>query len=148
MKSFLVWTGGIGLLFVAAIDTLAMIGRHAGFRLLGSIELIQPAVLVAGAIAIVFGTLVDAHARVRLVYDRLNSAWRWMADFCSELAMLAMLSIILVGSVWLMLDLWPSSEISEIVGVPWRWMRLAANLALGATIAITALRLFRWGKTS
>lgn len=146
MKKFLVWTGGIGLMLVAGIDTLAVIGRHAGFPLLGSIELIQPAILVAGVAGIVFATLADAHARVRLIYDRLTAAWRKGADALSELSMLAMLSLISVGSVWLMTDLWAAHEVSDIVGVPWRWMRLIANLGLAAAIGITLRRLIGLGK--
>lgn len=146
MKHLLIWTGGVALLFVALIDTLAVLGRHIGFPLLGSIELIQPGVLVAGSAAILFATIMDSHARVRLLYDRLRPAGRRIADIFSELSMLVFLGAIFIGSLWLSLDLWNSHEISEIVGVPWRWMRLAANLALAATLAVSVRQLFKFGK--
>lgn len=148
MKNLLIWTGGLALLLVALIDTLAVIGRHVGFPLLGSIELIQPGVLVAGAAAILFATIMDSHARVRLLYDRLSPAGRQIADILSELSMLVFLGAVLAGSVWLSLDLWNAHEISEIVGVPWRWLRLVANLALAATLAVSARQLFKFGQHS
>ena len=133
-------------MLVALIDTLAVIGRHVGFPLLGSIELIQPGVLVAGAAAILFATIMDSHARVRLLYDRLSPAGRQIADILSELSMLVFLGAVLAGSVWLSLDLWNAHEISEIVGIPWRWLRLIANLALVATLAVSARQLLKFGK--
>ena len=148
MKSLLIWTGGAALLLVALIDTLAVIGRHVGLPLLGSIELIQPAILLAGVMAILFATIMDTHARVRLIYDRLSPARRRLADTCSELSMLALLGAIFIGSLWLSLNLWNSHEISEIVGVPWRWMRLTANLALAATLFVTVRQLLKVGKRS
>ena len=40
-----IWLGGIALLAATAIDTLAVIGRHLGIPVTGSIELMQAAVL-------------------------------------------------------------------------------------------------------
>jgi TRAP-type C4-dicarboxylate transport system permease small subunit len=49
---------------------------------------------------------------------------------------------LLAGSVWLAADLWSAHEMSEVVGVPWRWMRLFANIALGATIIVLVRQVF------
>ena len=132
----MIWTGGAALLAATAVDTVAVIGRQVGFRVHGAIELIQAAVLVAGAVALVAATAARAHARVRIVVERLANARPWF-DRLSEGLAAVLLAALLTGSAWLSADLWNSHEVSEVAGVPWRWMRLAANLALAAMLVLT-----------
>ena len=132
----MIWTGGAALLAATAVDTVAVIGRQVGFRVHGAIELIQAAVLVAGAVALVAATAARAHARVRIVVERLANARLWF-DRLSEGLAAVFLAALLTGSAWLSADLWNSHEVSEVAGVPWRWMRLAANLALAAMLVLT-----------
>jgi TRAP-type C4-dicarboxylate transport system permease small subunit len=139
----MVWTGGAALLAATAIDTLAVIGRQAGFALHGAIELIQAAILVAGSLALIAATAANTHARVRLVIDRLGPARHWL-ERGSELFTAVFALALLIGSGWLAADLWRSHEVSEIAGVPWRWLRMFANLALVVVIAL-ALRAFARG---
>ena len=142
LRSIMVWTGGAALLAATAIDTVAVIGRQVGFRVHGAIELIQAAVLVAGAVALVAATAAGTHARVRIVIERMGKARPWF-DRSSEVMAALFIGALLVGSVWLSVDLWSSHEISEVAGVPWRWMRLAANLALATMLVLTLRDLVR-----
>ncbi len=142
----IIWLGGIALLLAVATDAIAVIGRHVGFPLTGSIELMQAVILVSGALSLVVATIEQSHARVRLLVDKLSGNWRDIADrLSSALTMLFYLAL-LAGSVWLAADLWNGSEQSEWLGVPWRVLRLIANLCLLAA----ALALFRrvFGKRS
>ena len=136
LRNLMIWTGGAALLAATAVDTVAVIGRQVGFRVHGAIELIQAAVLVAGAVALVAATAARAHARVRIVVERLANARPWF-DRLSEGLAAVFLAALLTGSAWLSADLWNSHEVSEVAGVPWRWMRLAANLALAAMLVLT-----------
>jgi hypothetical protein len=136
LRNLMVWTGGAALLAATAVDTVAVIGRQVGFRVHGAIELIQAAVLVAGAVALVAATAARTHARVRIVVERLGNARPWF-DRLSEGLAAVFLAALLTGSAWLAADLWNSHEVSEVAGVPWRWMRLAANLALAAMLVLT-----------
>lgn len=142
LRSLMIWTGGAALLAATAIDTIAVIGRQAGFAIHGAIELIQAAVLVAGALALVLATAAGTHAQVRIVVERFGRARPWV-ERLSELLAALFFAALLAGSVWLAADLWNSHEISEVAGVPWRWMRLAANLALGAMLVLTVRDLVR-----
>ncbi len=138
LRSLMIWTGGVALLAATALDTLVVIGRQAGFALHGAIELIQAAVLIAGSLALIAATAANNHARVRLVINRLGASREWF-ERGSELLTALFIAALLVGSGWLALDLWNSHEVSEIAGVPWRWLRLFANFAL-ATVLVLALR--------
>ena len=135
LRGLMIWTGGAALLAATAVDTLVVIGRQAGFALHGAIELIQAAVLVAGSLALVAATAANNHARVRLIIDRLGSS-RAGFERVSDVLMAAFLVALLAGSGWLAVDLWRSHEVSEIAGVPWRWLRLFANLALVLMLAL------------
>ncbi len=138
-----IWAGGIALLAATAIDTVAVIGRHIGLPLTGSIELMQAAVLVSGVLGIVFATLDDAHARVKLVVERLPARWRGLADRASDALTLAFVLALLAGSLWLSADLWGGHEQSELIGVPWAGLRLVANIGLAAAALILLLRVIR-----
>ncbi len=138
-----IWLGGIALLAATAIDTLAVIGRHVGLPLTGSIELMQAAVLVSGGLGLVVATATQAHARVRLLVDRLSPAGRAVADKFADLLSLLFFSALLIGSVWLSADLWNAHEVSEILGVPWRLLRLFANACLLIAAANLILRIVR-----
>jgi TRAP-type C4-dicarboxylate transport system permease small subunit len=139
----LVWIGGIALLAATSIDTIAVIGRHVGLPLTGSIELMQAVVLVSSAIGVVIATLESSHARVRLVVDRLGPRLRGVADRLSDALTLVVVLCLLAGSVWLAADLWHAHEYSELLGVPWALLRLIANVCLLATALILVARVVR-----
>ncbi len=138
-----IWLGGIALLAATAIDTLAVIGRHVGLPPTGSIELMQAAVLVSGGLGLVVATATQSHARVRLLVDRLSPAGRIIADKFSDALSLLFFCALLIGSTWLSADLWNAHEVSEILGVPWRLLRLFANLCLVIAAANLTLRIVR-----
>ena len=142
MHDVIIWIGGIALLAATAVDTLAVIGRQVGLPLRGSIELVQVAVLIAGSLALIAATAANQHARVHLLIDRMRAGRRG-AELGSDLLTVLFFACLLAGSLWLSLDLWNSHEMSEIVGVPWRWLRLFANLCLLGVIALVLGRMVR-----
>ena len=131
--------GGAALLGATATDALSVIGRNVGLPLRGSIELVQLAVLIAGSLALLVATIDQAHAKVHLLVDRMSE--RASAVFGRVSALLGALffGALLAGSLWLMADLWNGHEQSEVLGIPWRWMRVFANAAL----LITTIALLR-----
>lgn len=142
-KTVVIWIGGLALLAATLVDTLAVIGRHVGLPITGSIELMQAIVLVSGSVGLVIATWDNSHARVRIVVERLSAASRRVADVVSDLLTLAFVLALLAGSAWLSADLWHGYEQSELVGVPWSALRLIANVCLLACAVLLALRLFR-----
>ena len=140
LRRLAVWVGGAALLAATAIDTLAVIGRNIGLPVVGSIELVQAAVLVSGVFGLIFATAGDDHAQVRILTDRLGR-WRTSAGVVGPLSMALFFVGLLSGSLWLAADLWNGHETSELLGVPWSVLRLIANLGLVACIvvALTAL---------
>ena len=144
-RSAPVWLGGIALLTAALLESISVIGRHIGLPFHGSIELIQAAVLVSGSVALVIATARGSHARVRLLLDRLPVGARLAGErACSAAVALAFL-LVFAGSVWIAVDLWNGHERSELIGVPWRTLRLFANLCLpiAATAAVWPKRELR-----
>jgi TRAP-type C4-dicarboxylate transport system permease small subunit len=123
-----IWLGGLALLGAALVDTGAMLARNLMTSIHGSIEIIQLAVLIAGAIGLVVAVASSTYARVHLLTDRLSvSGKAWLDRFAAAAVGLFFICI-LAGSAWIAADLWSGQERSEVVGVPWRWMRLFANL--------------------
>jgi TRAP-type C4-dicarboxylate transport system permease small subunit len=141
IKKMVVIIGGCALLGATAIDTLAVIGRHIGFPIRGSIELMQAMVLISGATSIVLATLAGTHPRVKIIVDRISGATRDIADRTSTLMTALFFLLLLCGSVWIAMDLWSSHEMSEVLGVPWRWMRAFANVCLLAGLLISLRQL-------
>ena len=142
LRRLAVWIGGAALIAATAIDTLAVIGRNIGLPVVGSIELVQAAVLVSGIFGLIFATAGDDHARVRILTDR-HARGRALADVFGPVSMALFFAALLAGSVWLAADLWNGHERSELLGVPWRVLRLIANVAMAACIVIALRALVR-----
>ena len=143
MRQAIIWIGGLALLMATLIDTIAVIGRHVGLPLTGSIELMQAAILVSGGIALLVATLDSAHARVRLLVDRLPDGARQVADRVSHDLSLAFFLFLLAGSAWIAWDLRDGHEQSELLGVPWALLRLTALACLFATSLVLGYRILR-----
>ncbi|MCW2382283.1 MULTISPECIES: TRAP transporter small permease subunit [unclassified Sphingobium] len=137
----MVWIGGGALIAAALLNLLAVIGRHTGLPLKGAIELVQVAVLVAGALALVAATIARNHARVHLILDRLTGVRRDIAERTCTALSIVFYAGLLAGSCWLAFDLWNSQEVSELVGVPWRWMRAFLNASLVVVIVLLVRQL-------
>lgn len=137
----MVWVGGVALLSATLTDVLSVIGRHIGVPLHGAIELIQPAILIAGTLAIVAATVTACHAQIHLLVDRLPLGWRSWADRFAIIMTIAFFAPLLAGSIWIAIDMWGTHEQSELVRVPWRWLRVIANLGMIATILVLARQL-------
>ena len=139
----LVWIGGGALVTATMINVGAVIGRRIGLPLHGAIELVQVCVLTAGTIALVRATALDAHARIHLVLDRVSPPRRaWVERGCA-LAGALFFAALLAGSLWIQADLWSAHEAGEVIGVPWRMLRLIANLGLAAIALLFALQALR-----
>lgn len=140
---WLSWLGGIGLLLVTAVDTAGVIGRHIGLPLHGSIELIQPAILLAGVAGLIAATDARSHAKVHLVIDRLGEKAKRRARRTADMAALLFFAGLLVGSGWIQIDMWNSHERSELLGVPWAAMRAVATAGLFAITCLLGWRVVR-----
>lgn len=139
--------GSAALLGAMATDTLAVAGRHAGIRLLGSIEIVQACIVLIATTAIVLTTIVDAHARVHILLERLPvaTAARWLRSANALSAL--MFAWLAAGSAWLASDLWNGHELTEILQLPLRWLRLFWIMGAIATAVLFATRTFRSATT-
>ncbi|MFM5908582.1 MAG: TRAP transporter small permease subunit [Novosphingobium sp.] len=116
--------GGAGLLGATAVDSLAVAGRHIGLPVLGSIELVQGAVVLLASSAMLIATLVGEHASVHVVTERLRPAVAArLARGASVVCALAF-TLIAIGSAWICAELWDGFERTELLHLPLRWLRL------------------------
>lgn len=136
----LVWTAGGALLLATAVDTLALLGRHVHVPLLGSIEIVQAAVLIASAGALLVATVFDSHARVHLL-QRLPASVRRQLDRVHTLAGVVVVLALLAGSAWITADLWHGHEESELLRIPWLPLRLIVLLTLLSLVGVLLRRL-------
>lgn len=132
--------GSVGLLTAMAADAVAVLGRHVGFTLLGAIEVVQASVVLAASAAMVGATLSGAHARVHILIERLGPVWHRGFDCASDLVCGLFFLFLAAGSAWVAVDLWPGYEVTEILGLPLRWLRLAW---IGSCLLIALLFLVR-----
>lgn len=135
--------GAAALLIAVATDAIAVAGRHLGFAFLGSIELFQMTALVATASALVVTTLAGRHAAVHILVDRLAPAPRRLVVASGHLASAAAFLLLFAGSLWVAWDLWPTHEMTELLGLPVRWFRLVWILASGMIAVLFLTKLWR-----
>jgi TRAP-type transport system small permease protein len=137
----LVWVAGGALLVAMATDTLAMLGRHLRMPLLGSIEIVQAAVLVASSGALLLATALDAHARVHLLQKQLAPGARLGFERFSLVATIGLVLALLAGSLWITVELWRGHEESELLRIPWKPLRVVVLLLLVGLLGILLRRL-------
>jgi TRAP-type transport system small permease protein len=139
-QAVLFYIGAAGLLIAIAADALAVLGRHIRIPLLGSIEIMQAAILLASSAAIVLATAANRHAVVHLLIDRLSPAARvWMERLHALLSAVFFVALA-VGSIWIALDLRDGYEQSELLRIPYAPLRI---VSIAAVLAVAAIYLFR-----
>jgi TRAP-type C4-dicarboxylate transport system permease small subunit len=136
----LFFIGAAGLLIAMATDTVAVIGRHVAHPLLGSIEIVQAAILLAACAAMLTATLRGAHAVVHLVVDRLSPAARDGLARLSHLLSALLFLGFAAGSAWLTSDLWGGHEESDLLHLPYLPLRLVATVTSLAIALVFLLR--------
>jgi TRAP-type C4-dicarboxylate transport system permease small subunit len=141
LRRVLIWISGGGLLVAVAVDALAMLGRQVRIPLIGSIEIVEAAVLFAAAGALIIATMDKTHARVNLVSARLpDSVRKWLGRF-HALAGVLLFSALLTGTVWIAADLWFGHEESELLHIPYRPLRIATAISVAALLILSLRRL-------
>jgi len=141
LRRVLIWISGGGLFVAVAVDATAMLGRQVRIPLLGSIEIVEAAVLLAAAGGLVIATMDNAHARVDLVAARLPAAARACLRRINALAGVLFFAALLTGTVWIAADLWSGHEESELLRIPYRPLRIATAISLGALLVLSLRRL-------
>jgi TRAP-type transport system small permease protein len=137
---WLFYLGATALLFAMAADALAVLGRHVGRPLLGSIELVQAAILTASSTAVVFATMADKHAVVHLLIDRLSPRARAVMDRIHSALSAIFFIALCIGSVWIAYDLRDGHEQSELLRIPYAPLRA---VSIAAVIAVAVIYLSR-----
>jgi TRAP-type transport system small permease protein len=145
LNRFLVLLGGAALLVALGVDTFAMAGRHLRLPLIGSIEIVQVAVLVAGACALLIATLAGVHARVHLLVERVPPRLRMAMHRWNALCACLLIVALIIGSFWLLADLWRGQEESELLKLPYRPLRVITLLALVGMLWAFCRQLWRPG---
>jgi TRAP-type transport system small permease protein len=139
-ESWLFYLGAAALLFAMAVDAVAVLGRHIGTPLLGSIELMQAAILVAASAAIVSATMVNKHAVVHLLIDRLSPRARSIMDRIHAALCAIFFLALAAGSIWIALDLRGGHEESELLRIPYAPLRIISILSVLGAALIYVLR--------
>jgi TRAP-type transport system small permease protein len=146
VQRLLFFVGAAGLLFALGADAVAVVGRHLGIPLLGSIELMQTAILLASSAAIVLATVASKHAVVHLLIDRLSLRQRSVMERVHALLSAIFFAALAVGGVWIAFDMRNGHEQSELLRIPFAPLRI---LSIVAVLAVTAIYLLRaFGKQS
>lgn len=117
-----------------------MLGRHIGIPLLGSIEIMQAAILLASSAAIVLATAAKRHAVVHLLIDRLSPPGRTAMERLHALLSAVFFIALAAGSIWIAFDLRDGHEQSELLRIPFAPLRI---VSIAAVLAVAAIYLFR-----
>jgi TRAP-type C4-dicarboxylate transport system permease small subunit len=142
VQRWLFYVGAAGLLFAIGADAVAVLGRHLGIPLLGSIELMQVAILLTSSAAMVLATVAKKHAVVHLVVDRLSPRQRIVMERVHALLGAIFFAALAAGSIWIAFDLRNGHEQSELLRIPYAPLRIVSIVAVLAVAAIYMARAF------
>jgi TRAP-type transport system small permease protein len=116
--------GSVALLGVMLVDFAAVIGRHTGIPLLGSLELSEVFIVCMASASLVITTFERGHASVHVLTERLGAGARGWLRRASDVLCGVFFLAILVGSVMVIGDLWGGDERSELLQIPILPLRL------------------------
>jgi TRAP-type C4-dicarboxylate transport system permease small subunit len=139
--SVLIWIAGGALLVAVAVDVLAMLGRQIRLPLIGSIEIVEAAVLFAAAGALIVTTLDGAHARVNLLLDRVSAGWRDRLLKLHAIAAVVLFAALLAGTLWIAADGFGGHEVCELLRIPYLPLRLATGVCFAVRLLLSLQRL-------
>jgi TRAP-type C4-dicarboxylate transport system permease small subunit len=132
-------TGAIGLLGAMLTDAIAVVGRHIGIPLTGSIELVQAFIVLGASSAIAYASLGATHAAVDLVFHRLPISAQRVAHRLAALLGFLFVAALVVGSAWIAWEYRDANERTELLGIELKWLRLfwlaCAVIAAAAMLA-------------
>jgi TRAP-type C4-dicarboxylate transport system permease small subunit len=136
--SFLV--GAFGLLGAMLVDFTAVIGRHTGIPLLGSIEMSEVCIVCMASASLFGVTLERGHASVHLLTERLSERRKLAFARASDALSALFFAFIFGGSTVLLCELWHGAERSELLGLPIVPLRVIVCASLAAIVLCFALR--------
>lgn len=135
----LFYIGAAALLLAMAVETIAVLGRHAGIPLLGSLELMQACILLMASAAMLSATMNKGHATVTLLTNRVGERGRRILSAFADLLSALFFIGLTAGAFWLAVESWNDYEQSELLHIPFRPLRIVA-LTAGGAIAVIFLR--------
>jgi TRAP-type C4-dicarboxylate transport system permease small subunit len=139
----LVGLGAVSLFGAMAADGVAVLGRHAGFALLGSIEIFQAMLVVALSCAILLASVMERHAAVDLLLGRVSAPARRHLTSIGKVSLAVTFGLLSLGSACVAYDLWGTHEMTEVLGVPLLPLRLVWVAASGLAALYFAGSFFR-----
>jgi TRAP-type C4-dicarboxylate transport system permease small subunit len=135
--------GSAGLLMAMAADAFAVLGRHLGIPLLGSIEIVQASVVLVASAAMIAATLRNSHARVHLLLNRLSAERKQLFERLSDVVSALVFLVFAIGSIWIASELWNGHELTDLLHIPLRWLRafwIATSLLIVVLLMVRVVR--------
>lgn len=128
--------GTAGLLVATLTDALAVAGRHLGIPLIGSIEIVEAAIVLLACAALVMATAANGHAAVEVLTKRVGPRTRRRLAVISNLVSIGAALLLAAGSLMMLHDTWGGGEQSETLYIPLAPLRV---FVIGAAIAVAAV---------
>ena len=133
----LFYIGSVALLTAMVTDAGSVIARHLGMRPLGSIELVQAAILVTASAALVAAILARKHARVHLLVGRVGPRSQLFLERLGSVLSALFFFALSAGAIWIAHDEWHAHEQSELLHIPYALLRLIAiGAVFGAALVL------------
>lgn len=137
----LFFLGGAALLATVAIIAVAVIARHLGRTLTGSLELAQATILVASSCSLLAATLAQRHATVHLLIDRVGRRSRAVLISIGRILGASFFVLLAIGEILIASDLWNGHEESELLHIPYAPLRIVSIAAVLGAAAVMLTRL-------
>ena len=110
--------GSVALVAQMLVVSISTLARHLGIALPGSIEIAQIIIAIIASTALLTATAFGVHAAVHLILDRIgNDLAAWINRLTCLLGGIFW-SLLVIGGVWIILDVWRGHEETILLGIP------------------------------
>ena len=123
--------GAVGLGLAMVSDFASVVARRLGHPISGALDVVQAAIVLAAASALVAATASGGHAAIHVITERLpqrvQGILTWAARLCGALLM----AILCGAGLWILGETWAGREATDSLGLPIAPLRIVWALATG-----------------
>jgi TRAP-type C4-dicarboxylate transport system permease small subunit len=110
--------GSVALVAQMLTVSISTLARHLGIALPGSIEIVQIIIAIIASTALLTATAFGVHAAVHLIVDRIGHDIAAVINRIICLLSCMFWLLLVIGSGWIILDVWGEHEQTILLGIP------------------------------
>lgn len=137
---------GLGVLAMVAVTCLDVVLREMGRPLIGALDIVTLAGLVAIACALPYTTAIKGHVAIEFFFHKLGRRTRWVVDGIARLIAMGLFGTLCAQCIRQGVKLQESGQVTPTLQAPMFWTMHLLAFSCGVVVLVIAYHLVLPGK--